>query len=132
MLEFQNVKQIPLMKLQLLRDCIRDEGGDLQDNEIAEAIGISPSTLSRFLKGDGISLENFESCCCWLDVSMDEFRGKPFEPLVDKRLAAIATRLREVSNGLMEKRRHPGSKQSSTVLEVALDAVATAITSKTP
>ena len=116
------------MKLQLLRDCVRAHAGEMEGKDIAEAVGVSPATISRLLSGDsGPSLDAFEKLCDWLAVPMDDFRGTPVESAVDKRLASVSDHLKEVSATMTEQRRRSDAPQSLMVAEITLNAVVVAI-----
>ena len=57
-----------------LREAI--EYSNISQREIAEKLGINPSTVSKYLRKDKYpSLETFANLCAILDVSADEILG---------------------------------------------------------
>ena len=57
-----------------LREAI--ELGELSQKEIAEKLGINPSTVSKYMRLDKYpSLDTFANLCQILDVSADEILG---------------------------------------------------------
>jgi len=57
-----------------LRDAIKY--GDITQKELAEKLGINPSTVSKYMKQDKYpSLDTFANICEILDISADEILG---------------------------------------------------------
>ena len=57
-----------------LRDAIKNSG--MSQKEIAERLGINPSTVSKYLRLDKFpSIDTFANLCDILDVSSDEILG---------------------------------------------------------
>lgn len=57
-----------------LREAIRYS--NLSQKEIAERLGISPSTISKYMRLDKFpSLDTFANLCAVLDISADEVLG---------------------------------------------------------
>ena len=57
-----------------LREAI--EYGDITQKELAEKVGINPSTISKYMRLDKFpSLDTFANICEALDLSADEILG---------------------------------------------------------
>ena len=57
-----------------LRECI--QYGSISQKELAEQLGINPSTVSKYMRLDKFpSLDTFANICQILDVSADEILG---------------------------------------------------------
>ena len=57
-----------------LRECIKNSG--IPQKEIAKAAGVSPQTVSKYMKNDIFpALDTFAKICEFLDVSSDYILG---------------------------------------------------------
>lgn len=74
------LNMIGIYEIQMrLRDAIRSSS--ITQKELAERLGVNPSTISKYMRLDKFpSLDTFANICDILDVSADEILG------LDKRL----------------------------------------------
>ncbi len=57
-----------------LRECISESG--IPQKEIARRVGVSPQTISKYMKKDVFpALDTFSKLCCVLDVTSDYILG---------------------------------------------------------
>lgn len=82
------------MNYNKFRQVVRQQIGVKTAKEIAPTIGLSESTLSRFLSGGTVTLETYERLCDWLGCSMDEFRDTPVTNF-DSRMRQLAVNLEQ-------------------------------------
>lgn len=67
-----------MIELKDIQKRLRDEikNSNLSQKEIAEKIGINPSTISKYIRLDKFpSIDTFANLCEVLDVSADEILG---------------------------------------------------------
>ena len=59
---------------QLLREAIKQSG--MQQKESAAKLGVSPQTISKYMKNDIFpALDTFANLCILLDISSDDILG---------------------------------------------------------
>ena len=59
---------------QRLREAIKQSG--MQQKEIAAKLGVSPQTISKYMKNDIFpALDTFANLCILLDISSDDILG---------------------------------------------------------
>ena len=69
---------VSMIKIEDIQKRLREaiEYGELSQKEIAEKLGINPSTVSKYMRLDKYpSLDTFANLCQILDVSADEILG---------------------------------------------------------
>ena len=69
---------LSMIKIEEIQKRMREaiEYGNLSQKEIAEKLGINPSTVSKYMRLDKYpSLDTFANLCKILDVSADEILG---------------------------------------------------------
>ena len=69
---------LPMIEIQAIQKRLREEirSSTISQKELAERLGISPSTISKYLRLDKYpSLETFANLCEILDLSADEILG---------------------------------------------------------
>ena len=67
-----------MIKIEEIQKRLREaiEYGTLSQKEIAEKLGINPSTVSKYMRQDKFpSLDTFANLCQILDVSADDILG---------------------------------------------------------
>ena len=67
-----------MIKIEEIQKRLREaiEYGTLSQKEIAEKLGINPSTVSKYMRKDKFpSLDTFANLCQILDVSADDILG---------------------------------------------------------
>ena len=67
-----------MIKLKDIQTRLREEikNSNLSQKEIAERLGINPSTVSKYLRQDKFpALDTFANLCVILDVSADDILG---------------------------------------------------------
>ena len=67
-----------MIKIEEIQKRLREaiEYGTISQKELAEKLGINPSTVSKYMRQDKYpSLDTFANICHILDVSADEFLG---------------------------------------------------------
>ncbi len=67
-----------MIKLKDIQTRLREEikNSNLSQKEIAERLGINPSTVSKYLRQDKFpALDTFANLCVVLDVSADDILG---------------------------------------------------------
>lgn len=67
-----------MIKIEEIQKRLREaiEYGTLSQKEIAEKLGINPSTVSKYMRQDKFpSIDTFANLCQILDVSADEILG---------------------------------------------------------
>ena len=74
MAELKNNKIELKMIQQRLREAIKQSG--MQQKEIAVKLGVSPQTISKYMKNDIFpALDTFANLCILLDISSDDILG---------------------------------------------------------
>lgn len=74
MAELKNNKIELKMIQQRLREAIKQSG--MQQKEIAAKLGVSPQTISKYMKNDIFpALDTFANLCILLDISSDDILG---------------------------------------------------------
>lgn len=70
-----NINKIELKIIQQrLREAIKQSG--MQQKEIAAKLGVSPQTISKYMKNDIFpALDTFANLCILLDISSDDILG---------------------------------------------------------
>ncbi len=70
-----NINKIELKMIQQrLREAIKQSG--MQQKEIAAKLGVSPQTISKYMKNDIFpALDTFANLCILLDISSDDILG---------------------------------------------------------
>ena len=69
---------VSMIKIEDIQKRLREaiEYGELSQKEIAEKLGINPSTVSKYMRLDKYpSLDTFANLCQILDISADEILG---------------------------------------------------------
>lgn len=67
-----------MIKIEDIQKRLREEikSSDISQNELANRLGINPSTVSKYMRLDKYpSLETFANICEILDISADEILG---------------------------------------------------------
>lgn len=106
------------MQWDALRDDVRSklEMDGITGDDAAAAIGISNSSLSRFLGGKIVTVEGFERITSWLNGSMDDYRSDGYR--------STANRMITIAHGITKFARGKCYQAEDRQLKAALHAIA--------